>query len=168
MIISAEATIRHLTFWRNGFQVEDGELMRYDDPDHARTLAEINAGYGHLTFSITHHLTSSYLSLAPPSVLGVHAGQRVELRVAKRTQDDYVPPKGARNFGGSGQRLGGVVPSDNTNGGSVLMPGSFPTGNSSTPRASSEAARSLSATKFEVDQSQPTTSIQIRLADGTR
>jgi len=39
-----ETAIRHLTFWRDGFQVEDGELMRYDDPAQAQVLAEINAG----------------------------------------------------------------------------------------------------------------------------
>lgn len=40
-----ETAIRHLVFWRNGFQVEDGELKRYDDPEQAQILAEINAGY---------------------------------------------------------------------------------------------------------------------------
>lgn len=40
-----EATaIRHLTFWRDGFSVEDGELMRYDDPANDQILSEINAG----------------------------------------------------------------------------------------------------------------------------
>ena len=42
--ITGETAIRHLTFWRDGFQVEDGELMRYDDPAQAQILAEINAG----------------------------------------------------------------------------------------------------------------------------
>lgn len=42
-----ETAIRHLVFWRNGFQVEDGELKRYDDPAQAQILAEINAGYAH-------------------------------------------------------------------------------------------------------------------------
>ena len=41
---SAEKAVRRLTFWRNGFQVEDGELMGYDDPQHERTLAAINSG----------------------------------------------------------------------------------------------------------------------------
>jgi hypothetical protein len=36
--------IRHLTFWREGFSVEDGELMRYDDPANEQILAEINSG----------------------------------------------------------------------------------------------------------------------------
>lgn len=38
------AAIRHLTFWRDGFSVEDGELMRYDDPANEQILVEINAG----------------------------------------------------------------------------------------------------------------------------
>ena len=37
--------IRHLTFWRDGFSVEDGELMRYDDPANEQILNEINSGY---------------------------------------------------------------------------------------------------------------------------
>ena len=40
-----ETLIRHLTVWRNGIQIEDGELMRYDDPAHADVLEAINAGY---------------------------------------------------------------------------------------------------------------------------
>ncbi len=44
-----ETAIRHLTFWRDGFTVEDGELMRYDDPNNETILAEINSGCGILT-----------------------------------------------------------------------------------------------------------------------
>lgn len=39
-----ETAIRHLTFWRDGFTVEDGELMRYDDSANEQILAEINSG----------------------------------------------------------------------------------------------------------------------------
>ncbi|KAF5319734.1 hypothetical protein D9619_008699 [Psilocybe cf. subviscida] len=70
-----ETAIRHLIFWRNGFQIEDGELRRYDDPEQASVLAEINEGR------------------ASPTVLNVQPGQHVELRVTKRTTEDYVPPK---------------------------------------------------------------------------
>ena len=42
--LEEETAIRRLTFWRDGFQVEDGELMRYDDPQHEKVLAEINSG----------------------------------------------------------------------------------------------------------------------------
>lgn len=39
-----ERIIRHLTFWRDGFSVEDGPLMRYDNPDNNETLRLIDQG----------------------------------------------------------------------------------------------------------------------------
>ena len=39
-----ETAVRHITFWREGFSIEDGELLRYDDPANAQVLAEINSG----------------------------------------------------------------------------------------------------------------------------
>ncbi|KAG7087352.1 hypothetical protein E1B28_013327 [Marasmius oreades] len=145
-----EPTIRHLIFWRDGFTVEDGELMRYDDPNNEAVLAEIHSGR------------------APPSILNVQPGEPVELRVQKRTNEDYAPPqKGA--FHGAGNRLGAPVPFGSTSGGSssVSMPGSFPAGSSSASSGPNTTRTSIS-TVFEVDQTKPTTSVQIRLADGTR
>lgn len=108
---------------------------------------------------------------APPSILNVLPGQPVELRVAKRTTDDYVAPKRGA-FHGSGNRLGAPVPdiasSSASASGSTSMPGSF-TPEAPPPAASdSQPDRAMGAPKFEVDQSKPTTSVQIRLADGTR
>ncbi|KAJ3509105.1 hypothetical protein NLJ89_g5394 [Agrocybe chaxingu] len=144
-----ETAIRHLTFWRDGFQVEDGELRRYDDPAQSQILTEINAGH------------------APPSILNVRPGQHVELRVTKRTEDDYVPPKGGKVFSGTGNRLGGVVPDFSAQ--LSHMPGEFPPSSTAAlPGPHTPANAESITTKFEVDQSQPTTSIQIRLADGTR
>lgn len=40
-----EVQIRHLTFWKDGFSVEDGPLMKYDDPANQEILAAIKAGY---------------------------------------------------------------------------------------------------------------------------
>ncbi|KAF8905414.1 hypothetical protein CPB85DRAFT_1315495 [Mucidula mucida] len=140
-----ETAIRHLTFWRDGFTVEDGELMRYDDPNNETILAEINSGR------------------APPSILNVLPGQPVELRVDRQIDQDYVAPKRS-GFFGSGNRLGAPVPGQAA-ASSSSMPGGF-SAPSSAPAASSPAAPG--GTKFEVDQTLPTTSIQIRLADGTR
>jgi UBX domain-containing protein 1 len=39
-----ETAIRNLTFWSDGFSIEDGDLMRYDDPANADVLAAINSG----------------------------------------------------------------------------------------------------------------------------
>lgn len=150
-----ETLIRHLTVWRNGFQVEDGELMRYDDPAHAGILEAINAGH------------------APPSILNANPNQHVELRVAKRITEDYVPPHGTKVFSGSGNRLGAVVP-DFGSTSSASMPGTFPVSGTTVTRSTTQTTQSSNmdgnniSTRFEVDQSLPTTSVQVRLADGTR
>ncbi|KAF8258598.1 ubiquitin-related domain-containing protein [Lactarius quietus] len=154
-----ETAIRDITFWRDGFSVEDGELRRYDDPAQAQILSEINAGR------------------APPSILNVHPGQPVELRVLRRTEEDYVSTP-RMGFAGAGSRLGGVVP-DPAPAQPLGMPGAFPALGSpplavpaSAPAAAPAASRTRNpegvTPRFSVDQSKPTTSVQVRLADGTR
>ncbi|KAH7908817.1 hypothetical protein BJ138DRAFT_310443 [Hygrophoropsis aurantiaca] len=188
-----ETAIRHVTFWRNGFSVEDGELLAYGDAANEELLAQLNSG------------------LAPPHVLNVTPGQPVELRVAKRLGEDYTPPppRPAPAFAGSGNRLGSPVPGNrlgspvpafgSTSGvssgyagsgvssgyaGVSSMPGSFPGASASASAGSASASaggnaggntererereRESMSTRFAVDQSQPATSVQIRLADGTR
>lgn len=133
--------------------------MRYDDPNNAQILEEINSGCGH-PLRLQSHLTV-FSSRAPPQVLNVQVGQPVELRVARRTNEDYVPPAAGptRVFSGTGNRLGAPVPS--ISGTEDPMPGRF------NERAGPSEPQRVT-TRFEVDQSQPTTSIQLRLADGTR
>ncbi|CAJ0638926.1 3703_t:CDS:2 [Entrophospora sp. SA101] len=100
---------------KNGFSVEDGPLMAYDDPENQEFLKAIRSGR------------------APLSLLNVSQNQPVDVRVSRRLDEDYKPPpkKPTRPFSGSGQRLGSIR-------------------------------------EFEVDESLPITSLQIRLADGTR
>lgn len=96
--------------------------------------------------------------LAPPEALNVRIGQPVELRVSKRLDEDYVPPPPGP-FAGSGHRLGNPVPATATS-----------TTTSAAPPAPAPAQAGASSVtgSFEVDMSAPTTSVQIRLADGTR
>ncbi|KZT33119.1 SEP-domain-containing protein [Sistotremastrum suecicum HHB10207 ss-3] len=142
---SEETAIRNITFWRDGFSVEDGPLLRYEVPENAQLLGEINTGH------------------APPSVLNVRVGQPVELRVARRMDEDYKePPKRPVGpFESAGQRLGDFR--------------AFPVGAYGAPVAPARSAATsraadvpLGQPRFEVDQTQPTTSVQVRLADGTR
>jgi len=148
-----ETAIRNLTFWREGFSVEDGELRRYDDPAQAQILSEINAGH------------------APPSILDVLPGQPVEVRVSRRTEEDYVSTP-RRGFAGPGSRLGGVVPESASASTSTPagMPGAFPSSLTSTAPPPPSRTRDPGSvdTRFSVDQTKPTTSVQVRLADGTR
>ncbi|RCH87516.1 hypothetical protein CU098_008886, partial [Rhizopus stolonifer] len=126
---------RNLTFWRNGFSVDDGPLYAYADPANQEMLNAINTGR------------------APLSLLNVRHGQPVEVRVVKRQDEDYTPPPKApaKPFSGTGNRLGSPATFA-----SSPPPGSFP------------ASTNSHASAPTVDASQPTTSIQIRLADGTR
>ena len=40
----SEPAIRQITFWRDGFSIEDGELLRYDNPENENILTQINTG----------------------------------------------------------------------------------------------------------------------------
>ncbi|KAI7903254.1 uncharacterized protein BX663DRAFT_507992 [Cokeromyces recurvatus] len=136
-----ESVTRHLTFWRNGFSVDDGPLYEYSNPANQEMLTAINSGR------------------APLSLLNVRHGQPVEVRVVKRQDEDYTPPPKAppKPFQGAGNRLGSPVaysaPSP--------APGAFPTTTATTTTNSNAAAPT-------VNESQPTTSIQIRLGDGSK
>ncbi|KAL9709046.1 protein phosphatase regulator [Leucoagaricus gongylophorus] len=145
-----EVVTRTITLWKDGFQIEDGDLMRYDDPNNVQILESINAG------------------AAPIHLLNVRPGQPVELRINPRQQELYDPPTGVRMFGGSGQRLGAPVPELVSSSSPSSMVGSFPVpaATITPPPTSSQGAGILN--RLAVDLSQPTTSIQVRLADGTR
>ena len=97
----------------------------------------------------------------------------MELRLAKRITEDYVPPKGTSVFSGSGHRLGAVVPdfSSGAESSSASIPGAFPVSGATSTQSTAQLSnidRGSISTRFEVDQSLPTTSVQVRLADGTR
>ncbi|KAK6498637.1 hypothetical protein TWF481_011217 [Arthrobotrys musiformis] len=130
---------RNLYFWRDGFSVEDGPLLRYDDPAHQETLRGIEAGR------------------APLHLMGVLPGQPTDVNVHRKMDEDYVPPKQKFvAFSGSGQRLGAPTP------GFDSAPAS-----SSASAAASAPAQPAPQT-VTLDSSAPTTSVQIRLGDGTR
>lgn len=81
-------------------------------------------------------------------------GQRADVKVAHRLTEEYTPPKNVlKTFSGAGQRLGGVVP------GESFRP---------TASQSSSASTANSTTVVAVSDDKPVTSIQMRLADGTR
>lgn len=132
-----EPVVRHLTFWQDGFSIEDGPLMRYDDPTNQETLRAINAGR------------------APLSVLNVRFGQPVELVVARRTNEKYVPPPPPpmKPFEGQGNRLG--APS------AGIAAAPEPAAAPLTP-----SPASATADMPHVDESLPQTQIQVRLRDG--
>lgn len=135
-----EKVVRNLYFWRDGFSIEDGPLMRYDDPQHQETLRGIEAGR------------------APLHLMNVEPGQFTDVNVHRKMDEDYVAPKKKFvPFAGGGNRLGAPTPGFESNVGAS---------SSTAPAASAPAAPPPQT--IDVDNDQPTTSLQIRLGDGTR
>ncbi|TGZ85282.1 SEP-domain-containing protein [Ascodesmis nigricans] len=135
---SATVVDRSLTFWRNGFSVEDGPLYAYDNPNSQQILQAIESGR------------------APLHLMNVEVGQTANVRVYKRFDQDYVPPK-QKPFSGAGQRLGDA---------STAPPA--PAASQQTSTQPSVPMQPQNAPTVDLDSSAPTTSIQIRLGDGTR
>lgn len=88
--------------------------------------------------------------------MNVQPGQEVDVEL-KQHEEKYTKPKPKyKPFSGSGQRLGSPTPS---------VRSQAPTPSSSTPAPSAQAQEPA---KPNVDESQPTVTLQIRLGDGTR
>lgn len=133
---------RTLHLWEDGFSIDDGPLYRYDDPRNRHTLEMINRGS------------------APLDLMDVAPGQAVDVRLDEHRGEKYVQPKKKyKPFGGSGQRLGSPVPG----GEGLTKPPTTTTSNST-----STSATLSTPSAMQVDDAQPTLSLQIRLADGSR
>ncbi|GAA5871624.1 hypothetical protein JCM3774_006314 [Rhodotorula dairenensis] len=154
-----EVAVRHLTFWQDGFSIEDGDLMRYDE--HRELLAAIQAGR------------------APISLLKVKHDQPVELRIAERRNEQWTrqPPPPQGPFAGSGHRLGAGSPfpesaastTATTTTGAGSMPGALPSSATSPAAVGGGGGNSAGGVvEFEVDRNEPTTQVQIRLRNGER
>ena len=136
---------RQLHFWADGFSVDDGPLYRSDDPANAGHLAMIRMGR------------------APLEIMNVQKGEEVDVKLVQHEEKYVKPKKKYVPFSGGGQRLGSPVPgvSDTT----------APSISSSSP-ANTAAAQGQQQQQqrggMDVDESQPTISLQVRLGDGTR
>ncbi|KAK6463108.1 hypothetical protein DFJ63DRAFT_285473 [Scheffersomyces coipomensis] len=131
---------REITFWKQGFTVGDGPLLRYDDPENASVLSELNRGR------------------VPMSLLNVEFGQDVDVSVFKKTDEDWTPPKRkVGGFHGHGQRLGSPVP------GEVLS------NTPSTSNLHEEVSAETTPSNPEpIDQGEGDSLVQIRFANGKR
>ncbi|XP_020894352.1 NSFL1 cofactor p47 [Exaiptasia diaphana] len=123
-----------LKFWSNGYTVDDGELLSFDDPNNKEFLDSVKKGE------------------IPKELYRLSRGGEVHVNIEDHRQEEYTPPKKKKiiAFVGKGQKLGSPTP---------------------TVKFSDEkkgASSSSDVATVNFDQSKPSTSIQIRLADGTR
>jgi len=126
--------------WNNGFSVDDGPLRAYDDPENAEFIESLK------------------MSRCPQELEPADRSTPVHVNVMKRLEDYREPIRPRSAFQGVGRTLGGGPSTDES---SAPAPAPAPAPASAAPAASR-------STSFVVDDSQPFTSIQLRLADGTR
>ncbi|KAL0319901.1 UNVERIFIED_CONTAM: Plant UBX domain-containing protein 4 [Sesamum radiatum] len=130
-----EAVNHNITFWRNGFTVDDGPLRRLDDPENASFLESITR------------------SECPEELAPANKSTAVHVNLMRKDEEYKVPERPRRPFQGLGRTLGST--SDVT----PVEPNTVPTVLTAAPTPS---------VGLIVDQTKPCTSIQLRLADGTR
>ncbi|XP_075922801.1 NSFL1 cofactor p47-like [Petromyzon marinus] len=131
-----------LKLWKNGFSIDNGDLRDYGDPASAQFLSAIKRGE------------------IPLELRRMARGGQVNLDMEDHRDLDYVKPKSKfKAFGGEGQKLGSPTPH-------VV---NAPTGAQPVAATAAAAADTESdAPLVQVDETAPTTSLQIRLADGGR
>ena len=93
---SGPAQERVLHIWQDGFSIDDGELRRFDDPEHQMDLAMIRSGR------------------APLHLMNVQHDQPVDVKLQQHEEPYKPSPKSYKPFSGSGQRLGAPVPGESS------------------------------------------------------
>ncbi|ESQ55968.1 hypothetical protein EUTSA_v10025275mg [Eutrema salsugineum] len=133
-----QVVMHFITFWRNGFTVDDGPLRRFDDPNNATFMESIAK------------------SECPRELEPVDRKIRVHVDLIRREEDYTERSKPKNPFQGLGRLLGASGFGSSS---SAAEPRTVPAFMNVAPAPS----RGL-----VVDPAAPTTSIQLRLADGTR
>ncbi|ERN00126.1 plant UBX domain-containing protein 4 isoform X2 [Amborella trichopoda] len=131
-----ESVVHNITFWSNGFTVDDGPLRSLNDPQNASFLESIRN------------------SECPKELEPADRRTTVHVNLSRRNEDYAEPQKCPTPFQGTGRTLSGTHTSSET---SASLPSNPISSAASTP------TRGLT-----VDESKPSTSIQLRLSDGTR
>ncbi|KAJ7392114.1 NSFL1 cofactor p47 [Desmophyllum pertusum] len=136
---SQQTTEVALKFWSNGFSVDDGPLRSFDDPANEQFLNSVKRGE------------------IPQELLRLSRRGEVHVNMEDHRHEDYIPPPKPKiqAFTGAGHKLGSPAPQVKFS-------------HSTEQQASSAAASQKAAASTPLDESQPVTNIQIRLADGTR
>lgn len=126
-----------------GFVVNDGPLRSFDDPANAPFMEAIATG------------------VAPEELRPKNPMQPINVNLVRKGED-YTPPPEPKYtaFSGSGRTLGATGGEAATS--AAAAAGAGPSG------AGASASLPVVPSSWEVDESQPTTTLQLRLLDGQR
>ncbi|XP_005187389.1 NSFL1 cofactor p47 [Musca domestica] len=127
-----------LKLWSQGFSIDDGELRLYDDPQNKEFLETVMRG----------EIPNELLEM----------GWMVNVDVEDHRHEDYKKkPTTVKTFKGAGHSLGSPTPN-------VTAEDTTASTSTSDVKSNDDAAKE----KLKLDSSAPVTTIQVRLADGTR
>lgn len=130
---TSDTVPRHIiTFYREGFTVNDGPYRRRDVPSNRLFLEAIEKG------------------VVPMELESEKKSDIVDIRLVDKRSEEYKPPSAPRYtaFSGEGQRIGGT---------SIIA-----------QSAVVQSSESQATNPPIIDDKQPTTTLQIRLHNGTR
>ncbi|KAL4630665.1 NSFL1 cofactor p47-like [Arapaima gigas] len=128
-----------LKLWKSGFSLDDGDLRSYTDPENASFLESIRRGE------------------IPLELRQLASGGHVNLDMEDHRDEEFCKPKPVfKAFGGEGQKLGSTAPQ--------LVSSASLLGGVGAQQTNEAEARAT----VHIDETQPITSIQVRLADGRR
>lgn len=137
-----------LKMWRTGFTVDDGPLRAYENPENAEFLNSIRR------------------SEVPLELIREARGGEVYINMADHRHEDYMPPKvSLKAFSGAGHTLGSLAPTVIGQGDKGACGGAT---SQAAPPQDSKALQKSAQENLKVDESQPITSIQLRMPDGSR
>lgn len=134
-----------ITFYKNGFTVDDGELRDPEAPENKAFLEAMDRG--EIPAELVPRLRERAKATGEPLAAGVS--------VTDKRGEMYVPPP-YRAFSGAGATLGG---------GAAAAP---PAGAVVRAGGAGAAAAAATAAAVVVDESKPLANMQIRLLDGRR
>jgi len=133
-----------LKMWRNGFSIDDGDLRPYNDPANRAFLSAVMKG------------------AIPDELVHAAEGGEVHVDMEDHKEEEFVKPKGVRKaFTGAGNVLGGIAP------GVTAASGASAT-SAGPPPADPAAAEKAAQSSLGLEDSAPSTSVQVRLPDGKR
>ena len=119
-----------ITFYQNGFTLNDGPLRGGDDPANAAFLAAVNRGQ------------------MPAELMGPDGDGEGDVHVIDKSGEAYKPPPASlKPFGGEGRSMRDEAAAGG---------------------AGSSSGGAVDAQELTLDGSAPTTTLQVRLADGSR
>ncbi|ALC40534.1 p47 [Drosophila busckii] len=135
-----------LKLWSQGFSIDGGELRHYDDPQNKEFLETVMRGE------------------IPQELLEM--GRMVNVDVEDHRHEDFKRQSMPQSFKGSGQKLGSPVGNISTNQESAPTAATTVTSAAAPVDVSNQEASARDA--LNVNAAAPLTTLQIRLADGSR